>query len=402
MTWLSILLALGQAGPPMLVSEVTDPAAKSLRVEIVAGIPTSNSRERAMADVLGPAIVRGTMAYPRANLLAATSRGGQILIVRAMADHLRIGFSLAPRDFDLAVQLCDELIREALISQDATQRILDELPFRSRSAWAMAWFPGSGEARLLNPADVKFAYRRTFTPGNVSIAIGGNFIAGEFRRRLGERFEHWRPVQALNPRSRFQLEPPVRADESFRGNGTLAALDGPVVPVVSSVTTEASDRPTLPLASLAVAMVGLGKASAAYETVRETLGQSYRQEAALVPDGDGLRPVLAWVSTKPDVEAARQALLKRIDAWNQQDIDLARAKLGQFADLAIPLSPWLFNSERPLTNSLEDRTFIQAYWRMKTGRAWTTPDTASVTLDAVKSFATEWIREAQPRVIAGR
>lgn len=402
MTWLSVMFVLGQAGPPVLVSEVIDPTAKSLRVEIVAGIPTSNSRERAMADVLGPAIVRGTIAYPRANLLGATSRGGQILVVRAAADHLRIGFSLAPRDFDLAVQLSDELIREALLSDESTQRVLDEHPFRSRSAWAMAWFPGSGEARLLNPADVKFAYRRTFAPGNVSIAIGGNFIAGEFRRRLGERFEHWRPVQAVNPRSRFQLEPPVKADESFRGNGSLVALDGPVVPVVGAVTTEASVRPTLPLASLAVAMMGLGKSSAAYETLRESLGQSYRQEAALVPHAGGVRPVLAWVSTQPDVETARQALLKRIEAWTDEDMNLARAKLSQFADLAIPLSPWLFNSERPLTNSLEDRTFIQAYWRMKTGRAWTTPDTASVTLDAVRSFATEWIRDAQPRVIKGR
>jgi len=402
MTWLSVLLVLSQAGPPVLVSEVTDPSAKSLRVEIVAGIPTSNSRERAMADVLGPAIVRGTMAYPRANLLGATSRGGQILVVRATADHLRIGFSLAPRDFDLAVQLCDELIREALLSEDSTQRILDEHPFRSRSAWAMAWFPGSGDARLLNPADVKFAYRRTFAPGNVSIAVGGNFIAGEFRRRLGERFEHWRPVQAANPRSRFQLEPPVKADESFRGNGSLVALDGPVVPVVSAVTTETSDRPTLPLASLAVAMMGLGKSSAAYETVRESLGQSYRQEAALVPHAGGLRPVLAWVSTKPDVGAARKALLQRIETWSEEDMSLARAKLSQFSDLAIPLSPWIFNGERPLTNSLEDRTFVQAYWRMKTGRAWTAPDTSTITLDAVKAFATGWIRDAQARVIQGR
>lgn len=402
MTWLAIMLTLGQAGPPVLVSEVTDPTAKSLRVEIVAGISTSNSRERAMADILGPAIVRGTMAYPRAHLLAAASRGGQILVVRSMADHLRIGFSLAPRDFDLAVQLCDELVREALISEASTQLLIDEHPFRARSAWSMAWFPDAGEARLLKPADVKFAYRGTFRTGNVSIAVGGNFMTGEFRRRLGQKFEHWKPIQTANPRSRFQVEPPVKSDESFRGSGTLIAIDGPPISVLGAVTTEATDRTTLAEASLAVAMMGLGKASTAYETLREALGQSYRQEAALVPHADGLRPVLAWRSTKPDLDAAKQALLKDIEAWTDDDLARAKTKLGQFTELALPMSPWLFSGERPLTSSLEDRTFVQAYWRLKTGRAWTAPDLSAVTLDSVRRFAVEWIRDGKTRSIAGR
>lgn len=401
MTVPALLLLLAQSGPPVLVSEVVDPNSPALRVEIVAGMATKTARERAAADVLGSAIARGTLAYPRANLLAATSRGGKSLTVRAMSDHFRIGFSLAARDYDLAVDLIDQLIRDALLPVDSVQHLIDELPFRQRAPWTVAWFPGVGDAKLLTPTELRTIYRSVFRPGNVSIAVGGTFNAGEFRRRLGERFDTWKVTIPADPRVKYRVDPPAKPNESFRGQASLTVIRGPVVSVVAAIG-ERGDTFTLEEATITASMMGLGKSSALYETVRERLGQSYRQEAGLVPHPDGLQLVAAWMATKPDIALARATLLERIANWTPADMSAAREKLPRFSDLGFPLSPWLFSGEGPLTASIDDRTFLNAYWRLKTGRAWATPNLEGVELGPVRALAHRWIADGDAVTIPGR
>lgn len=399
---ISLLAALVQA-PPVVVSEIVDPTAKHLRVEIVATLSTSTSRQRVIADLLGSAIARGTQAFPRDALLAATSRGGSSLTARAMADHLRIGFSLAPRDVDLAVTLCDQFIREALFPADPVQKLLDEHPFQRRTAWQMAWFPAAGDAKLVTPIELRGAYRTVFQPGQVSIAVGGPFTQGEFRRRLGERFQTWNTKPTPDPRLKYRPEPTATLETEHRAGFTLVRIGGPVVPVVASISTEAaSPESNFAEATLTTVLMGLGKSSAVYMALREQLGQSYRQEAMLVPHADGLEPVIAWASTRPDVEAGRKALLSRIDAWTEADLTAARRKLPRYGDLGLTLSPFQFTIDRPVGSSLDDRTFMEAYWRLKTGRAWTLPDMSAVTLDHVRAFARRWVSEGRVHVIKPR
>lgn len=396
---IALIAALLQA-PPVVVSEIVDPTAKHLRVEIVATLSTGTSRQRVIADLLGSAIARGTSAFPRDALLAATSRGGSSLTARAMADHLRIGFSLGPRDFDLAVTLCDQFIREAMLPTDPVQRLLDEHPFQRRTAWQMAWFPGAGDAKLVTPAEVTSAYRTVFQPGQVSIAVGGPFTQGEFRRRLGERFQNWNTKPSFDPRLKYRTEPPATLETEHRGGFTLVRIGGPVVPVVASISTEeTAPESTLAQATLATILMGLGKSSVVYSTLRELLGQSYRQEAMLVPHADGLEPVIAWASTRPEVEAGRKALLDKIDTLTESDLRAARQKLPRYDELGIGLSPFQFATERPLGSSLDDRTFMEAYWRLKTGRAWTLPNMSTVTLEQVRAFARRWVSEGRVDVL---
>lgn len=402
MNLLSLLVLAGQSGPPVLVSEVVEPTAKTLRVEIVASLPTATARDRAIAELLGSAIARGTMAYPRAQLLSMTSRGGQSMTVRPMADHLRIGFSLAPSDLDLAVELCDQIVREALMPTEDLQRLIDELPFRVVGSWSQVWFPMQGDVKLVQVSDLKNAYRSVFKPGKVSIGVGGRFMAGEFRRRLGERFEKWEVKTTSDPRVRFRTEPPAKPIERHRGSYTLVRFDGAPIKVVSTGGNEGAAGPQLADATVAMALLAVGKTGALYESVREDLGQSYRQEAGLVPHAEGLAPVIAWATTKPDLDAALKKLHERVVAWTPADLDAARTRLERFRELDVPFSPWYFSGDRPLGGSTEDRTFLNAYWRLKTGRAWTVPDLKSVTLESVRALAQSWLKSENAQVIPGR
>jgi hypothetical protein len=66
------------------------------------------------------------------------------------------------------------------------------------------------------------------------------------------------------------------------------------------------------------------------------------------------------------------------------------------------MSPFYFSGDRPLVNSLDDRTFLNAYWRMKTGRAWSQPDLRNVTIDHVRQLALDWVRPENARIVPGR
>jgi len=397
-----LLLGMPQAGPPVLVSEVVEPTAKVLRVEIVASITTATGRDRALADLLGPAIARGTLAYPRANLLSTTSRGGQSLTVRSMADHIRVGFSLAPRDFDVAVELCDQIVREALMPTEDLQLLIDEYPFVSRQPWTQIWFPTQGDSKGLKPEDLKTAYHSAFKPGQVSIAVGGAFAGGEFRRRLGERFDSWAVKGPLTPQRRYARDPEAKPLERQRGSFDFVMIQGSAIPVVARIANESPQGPTLADAVVAATLLGFAKSGELYQVVREDLGQSYRQEAGLIPDPNGVRPLAVWAATKPDPGPTIEAVRKRISAWTQADVERARKTIAEFADLGLPLSPFYFSGDRPLVNSLDDRTFLNAYWRMKTGRAWSQPDLRSVTIDHVRQLALDWVRPENAKVVPGR
>lgn len=401
MSLVPLLFLAAQAGPPVLVSEVVDPTAKVLRVEIVASLPTVSAKERAIADLLGPAIARGTLAYPRANLLSTTSRGGQSLTVRAMADHLRVGFSLAARDFDVAVELCDQIVREALMPTEDLQLLIDEYPFVSRQPWTQVWFPTQGDVKGVKPENLKAAYRSAFKPGHVSIAVGGSFASGEFRRRLGERFDSWVVKAQPSPRP-ISRDPEAKFLEKHRGSYSFVLIQGSPISVVSTISNDAPKGPSLADGVVAATLIGFAKSGELFQVVREELGQSYRQEAGLIPDAAGVRPTAVWATTKPEPGPAIEAVRKRVAAWTQVDLDRARRTITEFSVLSLPLSPYYFSGDRPLINSLEDRTFLNAYWRLKTGRAWAQPDLRNVTIESVRQLALDWIKPENVRVIPGR
>ena len=102
----------------------------------------------------------------------------------------------------------------------------------------------------------------------------------------------------------------------------------------------------------------------------------------------------------------KQELTDAVVTWT--DADLARAKGMDEGILmrGLPMSPLYFNEYWPLTDSLQDRTFMAAYWPMKTGQVWDSAkllaQMCQVPLPVLKQSALDIVGSALPHEIPGR
>jgi len=396
-----------QATPAVTVSELIDRSAKVTRVEIVAGLPDQDRETWASANVLARVLSQGTHNYTAYQLLTYATLAGDPIRIVAGQDHLRIGFAVPAGDLRLALELTDELVREALLPEEEVTAAIEELPFRRRTPWLEAWMPLKMDPKQLSRDDIVSLYRRVFRPGNVSIAIGGVLPQGEARRTFVERFATWQATDPGRLRRGAKIEPVTTRP----GPMTTISMWGPVVRPIPSVSTAPTASYSLAEAAIACVMLGQGKGCSAYRVLRERNGWSYRQEAMLVPCQDGLQAGLVFGTSirdgVPDIaDKARSELAEDVAKWGEPErlraIELARAT----QELGLPLGVIALSGERPLSQSLEDRTYLEAYWRAKTGRSWNwkalLDDMLRVPLERAKAFASDWLSKGTTSVIVGR
>ncbi len=404
-----LIFASQVATAPVALIEQPAPRATHIRVEIVAETGQLSDREWTAAQALQSAITMGTTSFTRYQLLSYVTAAGDPIRVQLQADHLRIGFSVPANDLRLATELADQLIRGALFPADETQAEIDELPFHHGSAWREALLPLGTVTDKLNRADVLAIYQKLFRPGNVTIAIGGAFGKGDGISAFSQRFDTWK-VERRNERRQRIMPPPFLTRHS--GSVATVALEGPEFSprAAVSVGTE-SVSVKFEEALLAAYMLGQGKGSTVFRVLREKNNWSYRQEAPLVPTATGLRPLILFASDSgeglPDIgEAAKKQLVEAVSAWTADDRTRALNFARSNAAYDLGISPLYFAGERPLGESLDDQTFLNAYWHMKTGHLWNTAemqhDMETVSLERVRAVASDWISKAVVRVIPGR
>lgn len=393
------MLGLLAVQTKVLLSEVPDPGAKRLRVEIVAATGSPDRKEWAALEALRSTLTAGTRTYTRFQLLEYATLAGDPIRVTLAADHLRIGFSVPPSDVNLATDLASELMRDALLGAEEVQEAIDNLPFRRRSVWTEAWLPFAIEPKGITQADVAAIYRKVFSPGNVSIALGGAVAPGS-SARLGEKFASW--VAKPEGRRRYP-DPPSGPLTSRTATATTVSIEGPEVSAVPKVTSQGAES-ELPSALLAVSMLGQGKGATAYRVLRTSKGWSYRQEAFLRGSPGGLVPVVAFGTTSQSpnlAEDAREELMGSVEKWTEQDRIRAIAFNKANQDLNLGMGTLYFAESRPLDEGIDDRTFLAAYWKLKTGRPWDANAIRSATLEQAKQAARKWLKDGTIRVIRG-
>ncbi len=374
------------------VTEISEPAANRIRVEIVAGIEKPDRKQWAAANVLRETLLAGTSSFTAMQLLQYATQAGEPIKVTLAADHLRIGYSVPPNDLKLAVRLADDLMRDATLVESAVKNSIEELPFRRRSAWAEAWLPLGLNLGSLSRKDVMQAYRRIFRPENVSVAIAGSFPLNQGKTAFQDRFASWVPEPS--PQTRYREAEPERSPPR-----STVRMEGEPIRVLPTVAVGAeAEASELGVALLACTMLGQGKGSSVFQTLREELGISYRQEAFLAPSVSGIRPVLVFASADPVSVDFRNELAQAVGAWTEGDRKRALTLMRSTVEMSLGLGILYFAEERPLTESLEDRAFLTAYWKLKTGRAWSWPsafqEMDSVTLEKVKMYTLKWVSDS--------
>lgn len=385
------LVAFAALAPIQLI-EVPDPSTDRVAIQAVLKLPPLEPLGRAEADVLAQVVTGDNDNYARFEMRNLSAPGGAPKAY-AMPDHLSIQLSVLPADTGAGMRMLAAIVSSARLELGAVNKVLVTEPYRHKPAWSLALDSSERAWDRMRANDISNFYRAVFRPDNISVAVGGPLKPGVAQRAWNEATENWRRQRSLPLR---QSPPFKEFPLNFRSN--ILELRGPEI--------ESADAALAPK-MLALIALGSGKASSLFRVIREDKAISYRQEAVFWPTTDGFVPRL-FVQVNPvDSEQrtklakdVQQLLLGDIGKWNEETLRRAQGFASSLAMNGSDLSPFYFKSAHPLGTSIEDRTFLAAYWKMKTGQPWDGQAMSqafqSVSLESLKAEAEGMLKVAIP------
>ncbi len=378
--------------------ELPMPTATSINVAIVVPLPAFGARDRAVTRVLGRALLEGTDEFTKNHIRELTHGSGQSVSCSVMPDHIRIQFGFAPQDFASGLIVAKSMIEEATLSDDAVKAAIESLSYAKTSYWTRALLPEAADYDGIKSFDVRLLYYQLFKPERLSIAVSGPFQPDQARDYWVKLYEDW------HQKSVRRLVPGVGAEK-----GLIQASD-PVTTIELAGPEFTGSDPKLPAKLLAIYALGAGKDSALWRVVRERLRMSYRQEAFLWPTADGFRARIV-IAVKPSdqegtfAQAAQSALLEDVASWTDANRSRASALAQSVYLRGLPLNPLQLQANGVIGVSQADRTFMTAYWPLKTTKFWSEKDLVKslqdVSLDDMRDAATDILKSSLPRVISG-
>jgi hypothetical protein len=382
------------------VVELRDPSAPLVSVHAIVPLPEMGPHDEAVVRVVAEAIKDSTESYGKEQWRDVAARAGSVLRCTTMPDHIEISMGVPPGETKTALTFLHAIVRRATLPDDAIARALEMLPLRHHGFWMGAMLPLRLDYGRIRRVEVVEMYQRLFRPEKVTVAVGGPIQPGEADAVWSNLISDWVP-----PRLRYQA--PDRSSAKFADKlsdrASVIVLRGP-----SFVSKDVA----LPTRLLALMAIGTGKGSSLFRVVREANGWSYLQDAVLWPTPNGFEPRLVIARRSPEgLESlsaqVREALLADVKAWTAADLDRAKGIAAAIFTRGLPVNPlYLRDGRSALTGSIEDRTFLAAYWMMKTGAAWNEQSMltamGTVSLDDLRQTATDMLAESSTSVFRGR
>lgn len=389
----ALLACLALATGPRVV-EVVDPASDRIAVQIVAKLPELDARELGMARILKSLLLEGTTEFTKAQLVAMTNALGFPIRCRLMPDSIRVQYSLPKGSMSTASTIASSVCRHASLEAESFQTALATIPFRNREYWSEALDPFVAKYERIRLSDLKEFYRHIFRPDNITIGVAGNFTTGQAQTEFAKAFDDWRLGKDTYPRYHFTDFPKEQVNRKRK----IATIE-----LYNEVMPEDVGR------NLAMASVmGLGKGSVVFRTIRERLFLSYRQEAFLWPSVSGMQLRVIAVVTEMDrldqaEKTIRTALLEAAEALTEEDLLRAKSLLRSAWEDGLIGGPIYLDNGRPIADTTEDQALLAAYGQMKTGSPWSLDELLrkvdDVRLDDLKKTLKTAIESARFRSI---
>lgn len=372
-----------------------EPTRPEFSLQALVSLRDLDPQERRSVRVLAEVLTKEIEGYSRRDALTVTN--GNPIRCSIESDMLRIGFVVPKANLASGLSLMDALLTGSKLPADAIQESAFD-PRRTTSFWAAALDPETFKLDRVTSQSVTAVYRRLLDPSRITLAVGGPAVPDDAQQRWAEKVSQWpkppRPGASLYHEARtFYATNPA-------GVTTLDFLGKPF-------STHSAD---LPIRLLALVGLGTGKGSSLFRVVRQTLGYSYRQESILSLDGDNFQPRLLMAMTPSDDEPAkteriRIALAEDVRNWTEADRQRALGMAEAVFLRNVEMSPLAFLRNGPVPDDLEGRTFLDAIWTMKTGKAWNPQSLLDsmrlVPLNELKEAATEIVTAGSVRTLHG-
>ncbi len=350
-------MASHQPALPIKVLEVPDESDRNLHLTVFIKAPHLKEKESNVFRVMAGTLLQGTEEYSRQDLMKFGGQAGSLPEVKLSRDYAQLEMTMPADGADLLFQLAESILVRASLSDEGVDVSKSHLIKEPPSLIQLSLEPYEWTPSVVAASDVKISFARFVRPENVVFVLGGKLKNGQAKKDLLERFSEWRPgPRPKAPRYEKELKP-VTATES----------------AVSIF--EFSGRPLTPATPfsgvqiLATFALGAGKDCTLWKVIREQHKWAYRTEAILWPTADGWIPrFFIFKKTSPEDEGfpnvAREAILKDVDAWDEDT--LTRAKVCARASLTrdFGLSPLWLSPDGPKETTLRDRMSWRGYLEM--------------------------------------
>ena len=377
------------------IVELPKPDARAISIQAILKVPDLGSKDFAKLQIIARTIPKQTQPFPRREMMMITD--GAPVKCQITPDRIRVVVNVAPGKLKAGISLLYALMNEATLTQDNLDA--SELQVQRVDYWSAALNPVLVPRVKLGAEEAQVLYHKVFQIQLATIAVGGAFRSGEAEALLTAK-EAPAPAPKLPQRGVIDRSVlPVRTE----GPGAVSTIDlvGPPI-VVNDVA--------IPQKLLALYALGVGKEGSLFRIVRQKHAWSYRQEAILSPTKDGWVPRLV-IASIPFTDATRvktiqSELLEDVSHWDEKTRLRALGMAEAVMLRGVRQDPVYVYGAHPADNSLEDETYLAAYWPVKAGRPW---DQASllesmrkVTLADLKEQAESIVGSAIPRVLQGQ
>jgi len=399
LTSVALLLAMLRQGEPVVFPgrfvEESVPNATQNEIEALVLFRKLGPRDRAAEELLAGSLLGGAKGYNHDEMRAATVDIGEPLRVQAYPDCLRITIGTASNDLESGLEILHALLTGADLSDDSFAAARESLVFQRKGPWEQALDPADLPFRKITRHEMEMFYNQNVVPEATSIVVTGPYSPGQARSAWLELVSDWQDPKGVRMAPEIERTTPM---SSSQGPVSTLRLQGPQV-----------TGSTIPVALLAAYALGVGKESSVFRILRQRDRISYRQEAYLQGEGPGFCLCIATAFLPREDEAGlgeriRAELVADVEHWS--DVDRSRA----LALASTTLTGWPNLVPLNLTGlngpSAQDRSFLEAYWPMKTGEAWNPAallsEMQSVSLENLKKMAKSALLGAQATLVSAK
>ncbi len=380
-----ISLLLSFVFAPAKVVELVEPNADSISIQALVSLPDLGAKDLARLNLIVSAIPKQTLDYPRREMLIVTD--GEPVRCNITPDHVRVVVNVPPDHLKAGLGVMEALLRNATLTAENLEAAKEEQD--EPDYWSSALNPIDLPKVKLTAEEAQQLYHRVFRPDRLLLTVGGRFAQGDAEQAWTKRMALW-PVEK-EPKGFFDNTPIA---ERTKGSGAITTVDLVAAPFSANETGVQSKI-------LSMFAFGVGKRASLFRVVREKHGWSYRQEAILSPTKDGFVPhlLVAMIPTDDAQDRAktmRTELLEDVGTWDSTTRDRAFGMAEAVLSGYIPFNPFYFLGDSPAGNSLEDRTFLSGYWKMKTGTRWN----PGLLLDSMKKVSVDELKESAKAMLA--
>lgn len=321
---------------PISITETPMPG-QPVVVSMLLKLPPLEANDASSVSLIVHALRQGTKTFTERQMLAYGSQAGIAPRIDRVRGGILIQIAMPASGLRTAAMLAESFLREPLLDEDRIKEWIATPPSAKRNRYEWALDPLKPNFTKLKVSDVTELWKRITARSSIFISTAGDFPQLDGEKEFTRRLEDWNPP---------------RGKTTYTSGSPGIATDLPGA-VGSLGLTGARLKPTeLSKATVAMALLGVGKSSALFRTWRGEMGRAYQAEAFVQAGADGFVPrLVVFQRSKPTMETVaelRASLETAIAKWTQEDI-LGAAQMIRHGMMGrFPLPAIWFHTEGPL------------------------------------------------------